>query len=82
VGSHHERWDGNGYDHRLAGESIPISGRITAVADVFDAITHDRPYKNAEPIDRALHEIEAQAGRQFDPEVVEAFMTLEHAALV
>ena len=72
--SHHERWDGTGYPYGLAGESIPLVGRIVAVADVFDALTHDRPYKNAWPVQRALAEIERGAGTQFDPHVVEAFL--------
>jgi putative two-component system response regulator len=71
--THHERWDGAGYPVGLAGEAIPLSGRITAVADVFDALTHKRPYKPAWSVDHALAEIVAQSGRQFDPRVVEAF---------
>jgi PAS domain S-box-containing protein len=74
--THHERWDGRGYPHGLAGEGIPIAGRIVAVADVFDALTHARPYKGAwEPAD-AVAEIERGAGSQFDPEVVAAFAEL------
>jgi len=80
--THHERWDGNGYLEGLAGDKIPIAGRITAVADVFDALTHDRPYKEAWDIRRAVNEITAQAGRQFDPAVVAAFKTLDPRALV
>jgi putative two-component system response regulator len=72
--SHHERWDGTGYPQGLAGESIPVEGRIVAVADVFDALTHDRPYKKAWPVEEALEEIKNQSGRQFDPSVVEAFL--------
>ncbi|HEX7089833.1 MAG TPA: HD domain-containing phosphohydrolase [Longimicrobiales bacterium] len=72
--THHERWDGTGYPKGLRGESIPMVGRIVAVADVFDALTHDRPYKAAWPVEDALAEIERQAGRQFDPQVVEAFL--------
>ena len=71
--THHERWDGTGYPAGLSGESIPLHGRIVAVADVFDALTHDRPYKAAWPPARALAEVQAQAGRQFDPAVVAAF---------
>jgi putative two-component system response regulator len=74
--SHHERWDGGGYPLGLAGESIPISGRIVAVADVFDALTHDRPYKHAWTVREALAEIEANAGTQFDPTVVEALLRI------
>jgi response regulator RpfG family c-di-GMP phosphodiesterase len=80
--SHHERWDGRGYPRGLAGEDIPLAGRIVAVADVFDALTHARPYKEPWPIERAVAEILAQAGRQFDPRVVEVFATLDHATLV
>jgi putative two-component system response regulator len=80
--THHEWWDGNGYLAGLHGEDIPLTGRITAVADVFDALTHQRPYKSAWPIDRALTEIIGQAGRQFDPRVADAFATLDHATLV
>ncbi|HEX6268767.1 MAG TPA: two-component system response regulator [Anaerolineales bacterium] len=71
--THHERWDGTGY-LRLRGESIPIAGRIVAVADVFDALTSARPYKEAWPRAQALEEIQRQSGRQFDPRVVEAFL--------
>jgi putative two-component system response regulator len=80
--THHERWDGSGYTAQLSGKQIPVAGRIVAIADVFDALTHDRPYKEAWPIDRALAEIREQSGRQFDPEVVEAFEALDHRALL
>ena len=79
--SHHERWDGNGYLAGLAAEDIPLSGRITAVADVFDALTHQRPYKRAWERERALAEIISQAGRQFDPRVTEALLELDSNAL-
>ena len=72
--SHHERWDGTGYPLGRAGEAIPIAGRIIAVADVFDALTHQRPYKSAWSVADAVAEIRSQSGRQFDPQVVEAFM--------
>jgi putative two-component system response regulator len=80
--THHERWDGSGYPNGLAGDRIPIAGRIVSVVDVFDALTHDRPYKDAWPIGEAVEEILRQAGRQFDPAVVEAFQRLDHAALL
>jgi putative two-component system response regulator len=80
--SHHERWDGRGYPRKLAGEEIPLIGRIVAVADVFDALTHERPYKTAWPVADAIAEISAQSGKQFDERVVQAFMTLDHEALV
>ncbi len=74
--THHERWDGGGYPNGLAGTAIPIEGRIVAVADVLDALTNVRPYKPAWPLETALAEIRAQAGRQFDPQVVEALERL------
>jgi putative two-component system response regulator len=71
--THHERWDGRGY-LGLSGESIPFESRIVSVADVFDALTHPRPYKPAWPLVEAVAEIERQAGYQFDPRVVTSFM--------
>ncbi len=71
--THHERWDGSGYIG-LQGEAIPIAGRIVAVADVFDALTSVRPYKNAWSTSDAIDEIRRQNGKQFDPRVVEAFL--------
>ncbi|MDB5563289.1 MAG: response regulator [Hyphomicrobiales bacterium] len=71
--SHHEKWDGTGYPAGAAGEQIPIEGRIAAVADVFDALCSQRPYKPAWPIDKAYAEIVAGSGRHFDPECVRAF---------
>jgi putative two-component system response regulator len=71
--SHHERWDGRGYPAGKAGENIPLSGRIAAVADVFDALTTERPYKDAWPAERAFLYLREQAGRQFDPACVDAF---------
>jgi putative two-component system response regulator len=71
--SHHERWDGDGYVGILR-DQIPLAGRIVAVADVFDALTQKRPYKAAWPIAEAIAEIERQRSRQFDPEIVEAFL--------
>jgi len=71
--SHHERWDGTGYPCALAADAIPLEGRIVAVADVFDALTSDRPYRPALPVDEALQILEDGAGSHFDPEVVEAF---------
>ena len=73
--SHHERWDGFGYAG-MQGEAIPLAGRIVAIADVFDALTQQRPYKSAWPIDRAIAEIEQQSGCQFDPKLVEAFLRI------
>jgi putative two-component system response regulator len=71
--THHERWDGTGHIG-LRGETIPLSGRIVTVADVFDALTNERPYKKAWSRADAIAEIVAQSGRQFDPAVVEAFL--------
>ena len=80
--THHERWAGDGYPGGLAGEAIPPPGRIVAVADVFDALTHVRPYKDAWPVPDALSEIRAQRGNQFDPLVVDAFLTLDPSELL
>jgi putative two-component system response regulator len=71
--THHEKWDGSGYPHALAGEAIPQAGRIVAVADVFDALTSERPYKKAWPIDKAIAYMHDEAGRHFDPAVIECF---------
>jgi response regulator RpfG family c-di-GMP phosphodiesterase len=76
VRSHHERWDGAGYPDGLAGEEIPAAARVFAVADALDAMTSDRPYRKALPWHAAAEEIEAQRGRHFDPEVVDAFTAL------
>ncbi len=70
--THHERWDGSGY-LKLKKEEIPLAGRIVSVTDVFDALTHKRPYKDAWPIDRTREEMTAKSGQQFDPQVLEAF---------
>jgi putative two-component system response regulator len=72
--THHERWDGSGYPAGLAGEAIPIAGRIVAVADVYDALTHVRPYKAAWSKSDAIAEITTDAGSHFDPGVVDAFV--------
>lgn len=73
---HHEWWDGSGYPGNLAGTSIPLVARITALADVFDALTHRRPYKVAWPIDSALDEIAQLKGLQFDPQICDLFIVL------
>jgi response regulator RpfG family c-di-GMP phosphodiesterase len=77
VRSHHERWDGGGYPHGLAGEDIPLGARIFAVADALDAMTSDRPYRSALGWDEATEELLAHAGAQFDPQVVRAFSIRE-----
>ena len=76
---HHENWDGTGYTPGLAGEEIPLPGRIAALADVFDALIHDRPYKKAWSVDEAVQWITEQKGGKFDPAVVDAFLATEHA---
>jgi putative two-component system response regulator len=73
---HHERYDGTGYPMRLKGSMIPLSARIAALADVFDALTHARPYKHAWTIDEALAEIAALRGKHFDPELTDLFLAL------
>jgi putative two-component system response regulator len=73
---HHERWDGTGYPKGLLGEAIPLSARITALADVFDALTHRRPYKPAWPVEAALIEILSQRGQHFDPTLTDCFVGL------
>ncbi len=80
--SHHERWDGTGYPNRVAEHEIPLSGRIVAIADVFDSLTHARPYKEAWSVEAAVAEIHHLRGAQFDPAVVEAFDALPAASLV
>ena len=79
--THHERWDGSGYVAGLAGEEIPVSGRITALADVWDTLTHERPYKPAWTENRALAEIIAQTAAHFDPQVVAAFARIDRRVL-
>ncbi|MDB5345246.1 MAG: rpfG 3 [Schlesneria sp.] len=73
--THHERWDGSGYPLGLAGEDIPIEGRITAVADVFDALSSVRPYKPSYPIDKCFNILRSESGTHFDPKVIEAFFS-------
>ena len=80
--THHEWWDGSGYPAGLRGDEIPLPGRIVAIADVFDALTHDRPYKRALPLEMAVAEIDSLRGRQFDPSVVDAFNALDHEQLL
>ncbi len=72
--THHERWDGSGYPLGLSGEDIPLEGRITAVADVFDALSSKRPYKPAFPLEKCLAILEDGRGSHFDPRVLDAFM--------
>jgi len=72
---HHERWDGKGYPKGLSGEAIPLCARIVAIADVFDALTTERPYKKAVPVAGALAILEAERGRHFDPACLDAFLS-------
>jgi putative two-component system response regulator len=72
--THHERWDGSGYPRGLKGEEIPLEGRIVAVADVFDALSSDRPYRPRLSVDEARAAVLEGSGRAFDPDVVEAFV--------
>lgn len=76
IRHHHERWDGSGYPDRLTREDIPLAGRIVAVADVWDALTSDRAYREAWPLDKALTHIAGASGTLFDPLCVEAFLDL------
>lgn len=71
--THHEKWDGSGYPNRIAGEDIPLVGRICALADVFDALSSKRCYKDPWPLDKTLKEIHSLAGKQFDPHLVDLF---------
>ncbi len=82
VRHHHERWDGKGYPDKLAGNDIPLVARVLAVADSFDAMTSDRPYRKGLPFDYALSQIESGAGSQFDPELAVAFLELMHSEIV
>jgi HD-GYP domain-containing protein (c-di-GMP phosphodiesterase class II) len=76
IRHHHERFDGSGYPDGLSGEAIPLSARIFSVADAFDAMTSDRPYRDSLGIERALGEIRAGSGTQFDPEIVRTFVEM------
>jgi putative two-component system response regulator len=80
--SHHERFDGRGYPNGLAGDAIPLPARITAVADVFDTLTHVRPFREAFGVERAVEEVRRMSRTTFDPRVVGAFELLDHASLL
>jgi putative two-component system response regulator len=77
IAGHHERWDGRGYPHGLAGEAIPLAGRIMAVADVYDALRSPRVYKPAMAREEAKRVIMESGGTHFDPQVVVAFLLVE-----
>lgn len=79
--THHEKWDGSGYPNGLKGDRIPLAGRIIAVADVFDALTSRRPYKDPFPVEKSLDMIRAERGRHFDPEVLDAFLGIREEIL-
>lgn len=74
--SHHERWDGSGYPDGIKGEAIPLAARIVSVADVFDALTHKRPYKPAWTVKAALEEMKTMSGRAFDPKILSTFIRI------
>jgi putative two-component system response regulator len=80
VRAHDERWDGDGYPDGLAGAAIPVEARLVAVADVFDVLLHERPYKESWTAEAAADEIRRGAGGQFDPDVVRAFDELTREA--
>src|SRR5881227_1829416 len=80
IACHHERWDGSGYPRGLRGAEIPVAARIFAVADAFDAMANDQPYRNALDFEQAREEIRARAGLDYDPDVVEAFLTIDQPA--
>ena len=79
--THHERWDGTGYPRALEGNDIPLPGRLAAVADAFDAMTTDRPYRRRRTVDEALAVLDEERDRQFDGAVVDALMRGDRAAL-
>ena len=82
IEHHHDRYDGKGLNQTTAGEKIPLGSRIIALADAFDAMISDRPYRSAMPIEKALGEIKAYSGTQFDPLIVEAFLRLPDIGLI
>ncbi len=79
--THHEKWNGQGYPRRLKATDIPLSGRITALADVFDALVTDRPYKKAWPVEKAFELIQTEAGGHFDPDLAPAFLNCRESIL-
>ncbi len=81
AGTHHEKWDGTGYPNQLSKETIPIWGRIAALADVFDAMTTKRVYQNPVPVSKAFAYIKQQKGKHFDPELAELFLSIKQELL-
>ncbi len=79
--THHEKWDGSGYPNGLKGRQIPLAGRIVALADVFDALTSRRPYKDPFPVEKSYQIISEDSGRHFDPDVVDAFFSVQDEIL-
>jgi HD-GYP domain-containing protein (c-di-GMP phosphodiesterase class II) len=82
IAAHHERYDGTGYPKGLAGENIPIEGRLLAVVDTFDAILSDRPYRKGATMETALRELAINRGLQFDPKIVDIFFEVLRAGLI
>ncbi|NVK19811.1 MAG: response regulator [Methylocystaceae bacterium] len=76
AATHHEKWDGSGYPDKLSGKDIPVEGRIAAICDVFDALTSERPYKEAWPLEKAVSFLEENAGSHFDPDLVQLFISI------
>lgn len=81
AATHHEKWDGTGYPHQISGDKIPLEGRIVAVADVFDALSSARPYKEAFPIEKCLQILREGRGTHFDPYVLDAFLRCQDEAI-
>ena len=81
VRNHHERWDGAGYPDKMVGEEIPLAARIVAIADAFDAMATDRPYKQALPLDECEAVLRKTAGKMYDPELIEIFVSRHLGAL-
>jgi putative two-component system response regulator len=77
AGYHHEKWDGTGYPRKLCGENIPLEGRIMAIADVYDALVSERPYKKPFTHERAVEIIQKDSGTHFDPKIVETFLRVQ-----
>ena len=73
---HHERWDGSGYPYHMAGKDIPLAARIFAIADNWDALTSDRPYRKAWPIKAVIQYIQEEKGKKFDPDLVDTFLKI------